>query len=164
VLVATVLLSSPTLAFVPDATIIVGKVVGIVDGDTLDVLQSNVQYRIRLLDIDSPEKGQAFGKAAKKILSDMVFGKVVKCISTGKDRNQRHLATVYLDGKDVNLSMVLIGYAWSYYTAKNTAYVTAMNSARTAKKGLWADVQPIDPHDWRKLSKTQRDAIRARQK
>ena len=43
-----------------------GKVVEIADGDTITVLQDRKQVKIRLYGIDTPEKGQAFGKAAKK--------------------------------------------------------------------------------------------------
>ena len=39
-----------------------GKVVGVIDGDTIDVLHNGQSERIRLNGIDCPEKGQAFGK------------------------------------------------------------------------------------------------------
>ena len=42
-----------------------GHVVGILDGDTIDVLNGHHTDRIRLSGIDCPEKGQAFGKRAK---------------------------------------------------------------------------------------------------
>ncbi len=40
-----------------------GKVVRVVDGDTLVVLDSgNTQHRVRLAGIDTPERGQPYGK------------------------------------------------------------------------------------------------------
>jgi endonuclease YncB( thermonuclease family) len=52
-----------------------GKVVGIVDGDTITVLRDgHEQVKIRLYGIDAPESGWAFGKAPKQDLSSMVHG------------------------------------------------------------------------------------------
>jgi len=38
-----------------------GRVVGITDGDTLTVLVTQQQLKVRLADIDAPESKQAFG-------------------------------------------------------------------------------------------------------
>lgn len=54
-----------------------GKVVGVVDGDTLTVLVDGKGERIRLYGIDCPEKAQPYGKAAKKRTSELVFGQTV---------------------------------------------------------------------------------------
>ena len=43
---------------------LVGTVVGITDGDTPKLLVDNKQYKIRLSEIDTPEKGQPWGKNA----------------------------------------------------------------------------------------------------
>jgi endonuclease YncB( thermonuclease family) len=39
-----------------------GKVIGVLDGDTIEVLHEKKTERIRLYGIDCPEKGQAFGQ------------------------------------------------------------------------------------------------------
>ena len=50
------------------------RVVGISDGDTLTCLtKGNKQVKVRLAEIDAPEKKQAFGQKSKKALSDMVY-------------------------------------------------------------------------------------------
>jgi micrococcal nuclease len=54
-----------------------GKVVGVIDGDTLEVLHNQHPERIRLSGIDCPEKGQAYGSHAKHAASDLAFGKEV---------------------------------------------------------------------------------------
>lgn len=54
-----------------------GSVVGVLDGDTLDVLHKQHNERIRLQGIDCPEKAQAFGKVAKLATSALVFGRPV---------------------------------------------------------------------------------------
>lgn len=42
-----------------------GKVVAVADGDTITVLHDKVQVKVRLTEIDAPEKKQAFGNGAK---------------------------------------------------------------------------------------------------
>ena len=60
------------------ASTLVGKVIGISDGDTIDVLDSSkTTHRIRLAGIDAPEKAQPFGQRSKEHLSDFVFGRNV---------------------------------------------------------------------------------------
>lgn len=54
-----------------------GRVVGIIDGDTLEVLNGYHAERICLSGIDCPEKGQAFGNNAAHAASALVFGKDV---------------------------------------------------------------------------------------
>lgn len=53
------------------------QVVGIIDGDTIEVLHNQHPERIRLSGIDCPEKGQAYGKRAKQAASELVFDKEV---------------------------------------------------------------------------------------
>ena len=76
------------------------KVVGIKDGDTVTILSSDAtgkhQIRVRLNEIDAPEKSQDYGKASKKALSDLIFGKTIIVVSKGKDGYGRTLGTLYL--------------------------------------------------------------------
>jgi micrococcal nuclease len=51
------------------------KVIGIADGDTLTLLVDAKPLKIRLANIDAPEKAQAFGERSKQSLSDLCFGK-----------------------------------------------------------------------------------------
>ena len=56
-----------------------GKVVRIVDGDTLVVLDgSNTQYRVSLAGIDTPERGQPFGKRATENLARLAGMKTAR--------------------------------------------------------------------------------------
>ena len=50
-----------------------GLVVGVLDGDTVDVLVDRRPVRIRLAEIDAPEKKQPFGTRSEQAPSDMVF-------------------------------------------------------------------------------------------
>ena len=65
---------------------VVGKVVKVVDGDTLHVYSNKGTYKIRLSGIDAPERGQAYGKRAKEHLQFLVAGKQVIAIVESKDR------------------------------------------------------------------------------
>ena len=65
-------LALPTLA--ADTTI-VGKVVGVHDGDTLTLRTEDETLKVRLSGIDTPELGQPFGNNAKQALSAVAFGK-----------------------------------------------------------------------------------------
>ena len=68
------------------ATDFTGKVIGVLDGDTIEVLHNQHPERIRLSGIDCPEKGQAYGQKAKHAASALVFGKEVTLQTHGKDK------------------------------------------------------------------------------
>src|SRR4051794_8087798 len=92
-----------------------GRVVGITDGDTITVLKdANEQVRVRLTEIDAPEKGQPWGARAKDALSALVFSQTVRVVDSGKDQYGRTLGRVYVGTKDVNAEMVRSGSAWAY--------------------------------------------------
>ena len=121
-------------------------VVGVSDGDTLTcLLPTKKQLKVRLQEIDAPEKGQPFGKKAKQYLSQLVFKQNVTLSVSGYDRYQRILATVYLQEQNINLEMVKNGMAWVYFQAQDFA--------KQQKIGLWRDPNPIAPYEWRKQNK-----------
>ena len=136
-------------------TVFEGKVTGIKDGDTFEVLRDGKPERVRLVDIDSPESQQAFGKAAKKYASDLCFGKTVRVEPKKKrDRYGRILGTIYVDDTlDVNAAMIKAGYAWRYKYSRNKDYGAYEKEARKSRFGLWADENPINPWQWRKEQK-----------
>ena len=56
-----------------------GKVVSITDGNTIKVIHpQNGQVKIRLYGIDTPERGQEFGNAAKKYLASLIASENVE--------------------------------------------------------------------------------------
>src|SRR5215510_12762282 len=134
-------LSSPTPTLISDyeptgqPRTIIGKVVGVSDGDTITVLdEQKRQHKIRLDGIDAPESNQDYGSRAKQSLSDLVFGKTVTVISSKKDKYGRVLGKVTLDGKDINLEQINRGMAWFYthYAAElNREDATAYGKAQS---------------------------------
>ena len=135
-----------------------GRVVGISDGDTLKVMHNGNAEKIRLYGIDCPEKGQAYGNKAKQFMSQMVFGKEVTVLDHGKDNKKfnRMLGDIILpDGRILNRELVAAGLAWWYrkYAPRDTILESLEQEARRAKRGLWADPNPIPPWSWRKQRK-----------
>ena len=130
---------------------VVGKVVKVVDGDTLHVYSNKKTYKIRLSGIDAPERGQAYGKRAKEHLEFLVAGKQVIAIVESKDRYGRYVASVKVQSKDVCAEMLAAGYAWHYKQYDNNKYYDELQrEAKKAKRGLWLDKKPQAPWEYRK--------------
>lgn len=135
-----------------------GQVVGVVDGDTVDILTvAREQVRIRLAGIDAPEKAQPYGMQAKQTMSGLVFGKDAQVEFDKRDRYGRIVGKVTVKGRDASLALIDAGLAWHFkkYEREQTlddriAYADAEIKARQGHKGLWQDQRPIAPWDWRR--------------
>src|SRR5210317_683483 len=78
------------------------KVVSVTDGDTIKVYNAEFgQVKIRFYGIDTPEKGQPYGKAAGKYLASLVAGKMVDIETVTEDRYGRTVAIVTNDETNV---------------------------------------------------------------
>jgi endonuclease YncB( thermonuclease family) len=144
-----------------------GLVVGVSDSDTITVLdEHHYQHKIRLAGIDAPEKRQDFGNRAKQSLSDLAYRRQAN-VETGKtDRYGRQVGKVIVNGMDVNLEQVRRGMAWHYKAYKREqsvadrqAYAGAEDTARVARKGLWALPSPVAPWEFRKTRKAAASAL-----
>lgn len=135
-----------------------GKVVSIIDGDTVVVLDTaHKQHRIRLAGIDAPEKGQAFGSRAKDYLGSLVHERQVEVLDAKVDVYGRTVSRLLVSGQDVSLAMVKAGMSWHFKKYENEqslqdrlAYRAAEDSARKSRLGLWADANVQSPGDFRK--------------
>ncbi|OOF37843.1 thermonuclease family protein [Rodentibacter heidelbergensis] len=127
-------------------------VVGVSDGDTITCLMKGKKnIKIRLAEIDAPERNQPFGKKAKQQLSALIYKRWVSLKISGQDRYKRTLATVYHNGKNINLAMVKSGMAWAYHhSLRHSIYLQAQQKAQAKRLGLWAGSSPIPPDEWRK--------------
>ena len=138
----------PTIVCAADFS---GPVVSFLDGDTIEVPHNSKVERIRLSGIDCTEKGQAFGKQAKHAGSDLAFGKEGTIQTHGYDKYRRTLADVLLlDGMNLNQELFKQGWCWWYrkYALGNMVLEAVEKDAREAKKGLWADPQPVPLWEW----------------
>ena len=129
------------------------KVVGIIDGDTIEVLDvdSKLNFRIRLAEIDCPEKGQNFGTKAKEFTSNQVYKKIVKLDIIDTDRYGRYIAKVYYDNKYLSEELIKQGLAIVYRKySSNQILIKLEQQAQKNKIGVWSDSNFINPEQFRK--------------
>lgn len=146
------------LAALCHAEIIDGKVIGVLDGDTIDILDAaKTTHRIRLAGIDAPEKRQPFGQKSKQSLSELVFGQQVQVDTHKRDLHDREIGKVMRDGVDINLEQIRRGMAWYYRQYKRelqkedrVLYDSAEERARRDRAGLWDDGNPVPPWEFRR--------------
>jgi micrococcal nuclease len=128
-----------------------GKVVGVTDGDTITVLRDHTQIKVRLVDIDAPEKAQPFGNRSKQALDALVHGREVRVVEHGRDCYLRVLGRNFRGDLDVNAEQVRQGMAWVYRQySKDAALLKIEAEAREQKRGLWRDPTRVPPWEWRK--------------
>lgn len=128
------------------------KVIAVLDGDTVLVQRKKGAMKIRLAEIDAPEKAQPFGETSKRSLSDMVRGKQVNVTSQAVDQYGRMVAHISVNGLDVNAEQIRRGMAWEYsHFHSNRALIALQEEARQEPRGLWALSNPTPPWEWRKL-------------
>lgn len=151
------LLSLLVVAFPAAAETIVCRVVGISDGDTLTCLTAaKTQLKVRLAEIDTPEKAQPYGTRSRQALSDLAFGKQATLHIQDTDRYGRAVARVSVDGRDVNREMVSQGAAWVYRAYnRDKSLLAAESEAKAAGWGLWVlpEAERMPPWEWRKAGK-----------
>lgn len=126
------------------------EVTKVTDGDTFHIKYKKEDYKVRMLDIDTPEsvkagvKPQPYSKEASELTSKMLSGKRVKLIfeKGTKDQFDRLLAHVILEDETYyNAYMVKNGYAICVFYSPNTLmkeYFTELQDvAINAKEGFW---------------------------
>lgn len=148
-------LSLPTSAY---AGLLEGKVVSVHDGDTITLLDATQrQHKIRLAGIDAPELSQAFGRVSRQNLADQIAGRTVVIEWTKRDKYQRLVGKVLLNGRDINITQIEAGLAWHYkkYATEQSPedrlrYARAEEKARASRHGLWQDERSVPPWEYRK--------------
>lgn len=127
-----------------------GRVVGIIDGDTFDVILDGRQTRIRMFGIDAPERHQAYYRQSKETLSSLIFSKKVRVEKKNKDAYKRWVANVYLGDQWINKVMISRGMAWHFKRYSSDATLAnAEIEARNKHLGLWSD-KAVAPWNYRK--------------
>ncbi|GGI56969.1 thermonuclease family protein [Winogradskyella haliclonae] len=135
---------------------IIGKVVGITDGDTFKLLtKDSTLIKVRLANIDCPESKQPFSKKAKQFVSDAIFSKMVTLKILKRDRYQRYISNViYDDSLSLCHELVKNGLAWHYRKYSKDSILQALeDNARGNRLGLWQDKNAIAPWEWRDRKK-----------
>lgn len=144
------------------AETLMGRVVGVHDGDTLTLLNDQKhQTKVRLAEIDTPESKQPYGSRSKQALSDLVFNKTVQVDVRDIDRYGRTVSRVSVGSTDVNAAMVASGAAWVYRQySKDTQLLALEAEARAAQRGLWGlpEAQRVPPWEWRRAQREEKAA------
>jgi micrococcal nuclease len=115
-------------------------VTGVVDGDTI-VLESGEP--VRYIGIDTPEADECYGQEATEMNRQLVEGKTVILISDveERDRYDRLLRYVIVDGRFVNAELVRLGYARAQSYGDNVMFQQVLTIfdryANESGAGLW---------------------------
>lgn len=134
------------------AETLTGKVVSIADGDTITILVARERVKVRLAEIDAPERGQPWNKRSRQALSQKISSHVVQVETTFNDRYGRRVGHVVYSGRDINREMVREGHAWVYRQwMRDKTLLDDESRARAARAGLWSlpEVERVRPWEWR---------------
>lgn len=142
-----------------------GRVVRVCDGDTVVVARAIAgggveNVTIRLHGIDTPEtKGrrwpaQPYSKAAGRFVANLLASGRVAVMDMGYDKYARTIAGVISlpEGKVVQEELLRAGLAWVYtkYCRDCSQWKELEREAKNAARGLWGEVNPVAPWEWRK--------------
>ncbi|PIQ76126.1 hypothetical protein COU78_00605 [Candidatus Peregrinibacteria bacterium CG10_big_fil_rev_8_21_14_0_10_49_24] len=140
-----------------------GTVTRVVDGDTFKV-QLGVSETVRIIGIDTPETVdprkpvQCFGKEASNKLKELLEGKDVvleQNPAEDRDKYDRLLRYVYLNGEDIGAKMIEDGYAYSYKQYPHPRleqYNELEKEARDGNRGLWSSCNGSGVEDFSDVS------------
>ena len=133
-----------------------GRVLWVVDGDSLVLDVRGSQYRIELSGIDAPELNQPWGQLAADRLKHALTGGFVVVDSADIAPDGRVHGRLTYKNRDIALDLLHEGLAWCtigpvtetpYDT--NHPYRDAESAARQTRRGLWSDEHPVPPWEWR---------------
>jgi endonuclease YncB( thermonuclease family) len=128
--------------------------IAIADGDTLTVRcgapGAYTQTKIRIAEIDAPERRQAYGERAHQTLATLCHQQTAEVTPQTLDRYGRTVARVRCQGQDVSAAMVKAGMAWAYAKYLTDPEIKRLEGlSRTGKVGLWSDTAPVPPWEYR---------------
>lgn len=182
------------IALSAQAEIFSAKVIVVMDGDTVMVLREDgseaaglhlerqlavppirsvQKIKVRLANIDAPEKEQSFGKQSRDSLLELVGKKQVQIDSQAVDQYGRIVGLILLDGRNINQEQVKRGMAWAATgwresrltvpglpagresgsippAESSNSYLVLQNRAQQERRGLWAQTDPQAPWQWRR--------------
>jgi endonuclease YncB( thermonuclease family) len=137
-------------------TLLICLVIAITDGDTLRARCDDQEetIRVRLADIDAPERKQPFGTRSWQSLDELCQGRQAEIRVREKDRYARAIARVVCEGTDANAEQIRLGMAWAYRKyLQDTSLVEVETEAKIARRGLWVDQEAVPPWEWRRMKR-----------
>ena len=132
---------------------IYGIVVSVADGDSVTLKADDTTHKIRLAEIDAPERDQPYGLAATSVLTDLLLGHQVRVkVVKESDRYGRVIGRIFIEQKDVSAHMVEQGHAMVYQRYLTDKSLLALEAnAKYKKLGLWGlpEEDRVAPWLWR---------------
>jgi len=147
----------------------------VIDGDTLVVREAGREAQtVRVAFIDAPEHDQPWGAEATGVMQRLTAGRWLTVAWHTRDRYGRLVGVVYASHPadacvglkscprelDVGQTMIQAGVAWWYRSyareqpaAARERYANLERLARERRKGLWRDLDPIPPWQWRRAKR-----------
>lgn len=134
-----------------------GIVTKVHDGDSIHLTPAGEKrVIIRLAAIDAPEISQQHGIESRDYLRTLIMNRQVSAQCNKRDKYQRHVCVVFINGEDANLAMLKAGQAWYYERFRNEqsakdqrTYRRASDRARKNSLGLWSSSVAIPPWEYR---------------
>ncbi len=121
------------------------------DGDTVKINDVGYEYKLRITNIDAPERNQTYGKKSRRALMDFCAEATIHVAISGYDKYGRKLGKLLCNQQDVSKHMVKYGHAWFIKRySKDYSLAVLQDKARKNKLGLWQSQQPTPPWVWRK--------------
>lgn len=130
-----------------------GEVVAVHDGDTLSLRSGGQTIRVRLAQIDAPERGQPWGRRAQQALARLAERRSARLVPVDLDDYGRTVGDLFVGDVFVNEALVREGHAWAHPRYVRSAEVIAAEAeARRAGRGLWrlAPGEREPPWEWRR--------------
>lgn len=124
------------------------------DGDTLTARCGEPgafrEVKVRLAEIDAPEKRQPFGQRSKASLAAQCFGAWATIQPQTVDRYGRTVGRVECRAGDASSRQVEAGMAWFFTRYGTDPRIKVLeDAARASRVGLWADPAAVAPWEWR---------------
>jgi micrococcal nuclease len=121
------------------------------DGDTVKIKDAGYEYKLRITNIDAPERNQTYGKKSRRALMDFCTDATIYVAISGYDKYGRKLGKLLCNQQDVSKYMVKNGHAWFIKRySKDYSLALLQDKARKNKLGLWEAQEPTAPWVWRK--------------
>ncbi len=134
------------------------KVIAYGSATAFAVLDSEQKVRrIKLTGIDAPEKRQRFAQQAQRLASEHLGANAIE-IAVDAAADGRIHGRVAVDGRDLGLTLLEAGLAWCDPADSGhlpqplqSAYTQACAQARSERRGLWQDANPVAPWEFRRI-------------
>ncbi|MGE3979160.1 MAG: thermonuclease family protein [Nitrospira sp.] len=130
---------------------VVARVLMVHEGDRLTIYHQGRKDMVYLRNVDCPELKQSYGKQAKRATAAYIANREVVVRDLKRDRQGRMTAEVLLpDGRQIAHELVKEGLAWVQPDGSDDQALKDMEElARAARKGLWAEPNPVPPWKWK---------------